>query len=227
MTDRIPEAVLFDLDGTLADTAPDLIAALARLRRELGLPGADLSALRNVASRGAAAILDDGLPERDAAERKALLPRFIDDYHRRCWDSSRPFEGMPELLDSLERDGIAWGVVTNKLGRLAAEVIERAGWRPRIACLVAGDSTPNPKPAPDPVRSACRILGVAPDTTVFVGDDERDIAAGRAAGTRTAAATWGYISEPGDVPRWGADLVVDSPIALAEALGIEMRRKAS
>jgi phosphoglycolate phosphatase len=221
-----PLAVLFDLDGTLADTAPDLIAALERIRNRLGLPVIDPAPLRTVASHGAVAILEAGLPELGAADSERLRPEFIEDYRRHCWDRSEPFDGMRELIAALEDNGTAWGVVTNKPGVLAREVVGRAGWGARAACLIAGDSAGRPKPAPDPVRMACRAIGVAPAEALLVGDDERDVIAGRAAGTRTAAALWGYIDNPESVAAWGADCVVASPTELGRDLGVLPSRAA-
>lgn len=224
MMDRLPEAVLFDLDGTLADTAPDLIAALERLRTELGLPRIETGRLRAHVGRGAVAILDGGLPELGQADRDAFRARYLDDYQARCWDASRPFDGMPEFLDRLDTAGVPWGVVTNKLERFARPVLEQAGWAERIGCLVAGDTTERAKPAPDPVLAACAALAANPEYVVFVGDDERDVISGRAAGTRTVAAMWGYIQEPEAVAGWGADAMADVPAALDGLLGLERSR---
>lgn len=221
MRAHLPEAVLFDLDGTLADTAPDLIAALERLRGELGLPRIETGGLRVHAGRGAIAILEGGLPELGQAERDAFRARYLDDYESRCWDASRPFDGMPEFLDRLDAAGVPWGVVTNKLERFARPVLEQAGWAGRIGCLVAGDTTGRAKPAPDPVLAACSALGANPRRVSFVGDDERDVIAGRAAGTRTVAALWGYIQSPEKVPGWGADVLAEAPAALGGLLGLE------
>ena len=221
MMDRPPEAVLFDLDGTLADTAPDLIAALERLRAELGLPRIETGGLRAHASRGANAILALGLPELGGADRDAFRSRYLDDYQAHCWDASRPFDGMPELLDCLDAAGVPWGVVTNKLSRLARPVLDQAGWAERIACLIAGDTTGRAKPAPEPVLAACSALGIEPRRVVFVGDDERDVIAGQAAGTSTVAALWGYIPSPERVAGWGADAMAGAPSALHEFLGLK------
>jgi len=224
--DRMPEAVLFDLDGTLADTAPDLIAALERLRASLGLAAIETGALRQRVGRGAVAILEGGLPELDRAEREALRGGFLDDYQARCWDASTPFDGIPEFLDALEALGIPWGVVTNKIERLARPVLERAGWADRAGCLVAGDTAAKAKPAPDPVLEACRALAVDSSRAVFIGDDERDVISGRAAGTRTIAALWGYIPESADVGAWGADAIADTPAVLADLLNLQRPRAA-
>ncbi|MEX0915051.1 MAG: HAD-IA family hydrolase [Wenzhouxiangellaceae bacterium] len=226
MMGRVPEAVLFDLDGTLADTAPDLVAALKRLRAELGLPTIDTDRLRVRAGRGAIAILEGGLPELAEADRNAFRARYLDDYQAHCWEASRPFEGMPDFLDIMDSLGVPWGIVTNKIERLARPLLEQAGWAGRIGCLVAGDTVARPKPAPDPVLTACAALDVDPRNVVFVGDDERDVISGRAAGTRTVAALWGYIREPERVAGWGADAMVETPEALPGLLGLKRPRAA-
>lgn len=226
MMDRNPEAVLFDLDGTLADTAPDLIAALERLRLELGLPKIETDPLRQRVGRGAVAILEGGLPELGQADREAFRARFLDDYQARCWDASRPYDGIPDFLDVLETMGVPWGVVTNKIERLARPLLEQAGWADRMGCLVAGDTAARPKPAPDPVLAACSALGADPCRVIFVGDDERDVIAGRAAGTRTVAALWGYVAEPERVTAWGADAIAEMPGALAGLLNLRRSRVA-
>ncbi|MFN2334046.1 MAG: HAD-IA family hydrolase [Wenzhouxiangellaceae bacterium] len=212
------EAILFDLDGTLLDSAPDLVAALARLRLELDLPGFDFRPLRAAASRGATAILERGLPELDEHDRLAFLPRYLDDYQTHCWEASRVFDGIPECLEAIEAQGLVWGVVTNKIERLAVPVLEQAGWLGRSGCLIAGDTTAWSKPSPEPVLAACRKLGIDPRKTLFVGDDRRDIDAGRAAGTGTAVALWGYIESNDDPADWSADRMLESPAALYEFL---------
>ena len=221
------QAVLFDLDGTLVDSAPDLIAALNRLRRTLGLPAAESAPLRAVAGRGAVAILKTGLPEIGEADREAFRAGFLDDYQAHCWERSQIFDGVSALLDQIEAAGLGWGVVTNKLHRLAAPVIEQAGWAQRAGCLIAGDSTPNPKPAPDPVLAACDTLGVEPQKTLFVGDDQRDIQAGRSAGCITAAAHWGYVPADESPADWQADADFASPAALLAWLSPRIGRASS
>jgi len=215
------DAVLFDLDGTLADTAPDLIGALQRLRREIGLPPADPVPLRAVASRGAPKILELGLPELDKSKRSAVRSRYLELYASRCWCDSRAFDGIEACLDLIEAAGQRWGIVTNKVEALARSVIRRAGWEARAGCLIGGDSTPCPKPAADPVLAACRALGVAPARAVLVGDDRRDVEAGRAAGTYTVAAAWGYIPAGERPAAWGADELLATPAALLAWLSPE------
>ncbi|MEM1080811.1 MAG: HAD-IA family hydrolase [Pseudomonadota bacterium] len=200
------QAVLFDLDGTLVDSAPDLIGALNRLRTSLGMPETDPKPLWPVAGRGAAAILKAGIPELSEQERAAFQASFLDDYQSHCWRDSRVFEGIPALLDALDQSNRPWGVVTNKLNRLAQPVVQHADWGERASCLIAGDSTHNPKPAPDPVVLACRTLQIPADRVLFVGDDARDIEAGRAAGCFTAAAHWGYIAASDSALDWPADV---------------------
>lgn len=209
-------AVLFDLDGTLADTAHDLIAAVNRVRAHIGLPPADPAGLRPHASRGAAGLMERGLPELSPDQREPWRQLFLDHYRANCWHLSRPFPGIEALLDRLEAAGIQWGVVTNKLECLTRPILEQAGWLDRAGCVICGDSTTAPKPAPDPVRAACARLGVAPAEVVFIGDDRRDVDAGSAAGSATGVALWGYI-EPGEQPRsWAADWWFESAAEVRE-----------
>lgn len=218
MTAPVISAVLFDLDGTLIDSAPDLLAALDLARSRLGLPGADHAALRHHASRGAAGILNAGIGEHDSLDMERLKKQFLDDYAGSLWSQTRPFAGIEALLTNLLESGLALGIVTNKASRFADPVIGHAGWAAHFGCLVTGDRVTHPKPHPEPVLAACKALGVAPAQTLFVGDDRRDIEAGQAAGTRTAVATWGYIDPAEDPARWGADLLAASPRELLLAM---------
>ncbi len=210
-------AVLFDLDGTLADSAPDLVAALSALSREIGEPEPDPIAVSRVVSTGGRAILRCGLP-RIAEERiEELLPRYLHLYAERGNVSTRLYEGIDEVLRSLEARGIPWGIVTNKVGWLAAPVIEQLGLKGRCSALVAGDTLSVRKPDPAPVLHACALMKADPLLTQFVGDDLRDIEAGRAAGTRTIAAAWGYLNG-GDPHSWGADAIANDVAALPACL---------
>lgn len=210
-------AVLFDLDGTLADSAPDLVAALATLCDEIGAAPPDPVAVSRVVSAGGRAILRQGLPGIDDARVKALLPRYLDLYATRSNAATVLYDGIAAMLDGLDARSIAWGIVTNKAGWLAGPVVEHLGLGGRCGVLVAGDTLAQRKPDPAPVLHACAALGIEPARTIFVGDDLRDIVAGRSAGTRTIAAGWGYL-DGGDPHAWGADLVVDTVADLPRAL---------
>ncbi|QOC21129.1 HAD-IA family hydrolase [Wenzhouxiangella sp. AB-CW3] len=211
-------AVLFDLDGTLLDSAPDLLATLDRLRAGLGLPPSDHAALRHHASRGAAGLLQAGLGERADIDEEQLREKFFDDYERNLWLHTRAFEGVTALLAALGRSGIPMGIVTNKISRFAEPILVHAGWESMFDCLVTGDRVARPKPDAEPVLTACRVLDVAPEQVMFLGDDRRDVDAGRAAGAGTAVATWGYIP-PGEKPRqWGADALLARPADLLDML---------
>jgi N-acetyl-D-muramate 6-phosphate phosphatase len=220
-----PQCVLFDLDGTLVDTAPDLGLAANLVREELNLPPLPMCDYRPSASGGARGLLKVALgirPEDEGyAQRKE---RFLVHYRANLSTGSRLFDGVPEMLDSLDRAGIRWGVVTNKVAEFSRPLIDDLGLQQRCACLVCGDSTPKPKPAPDPLLLASEQIGVLPRECVYVGDDERDILAGRAAHMRTIAAGWGYMGDKPDPREWAADVIVDSPADLVSLL--ELRRAA-
>ncbi len=214
------KAVLFDLDGTLVDSAPDLIAAMDRLRAELGEPPCVADAVRRVVSRGGRAMLRAAFPEADEARIEILLPRFLEIYSQHLAAATRPYDGVTELLAALEAGGLRWGIVTNKAGWLARPLLERLGLAGRCAALVAGDCLPVRKPDPAPVRHACALAGLDPGDCLFVGDDRRDIEAGHGAGTVTVAAAWGYLDgeDPAD---WGADHVLARPADLLGLLGTD------
>ena len=214
-----PRAVLFDLDGTLVDSAPDLVAAVAALCAELGAPPPDAEAVRRVVSAGGRAMLRRGLPGADDAMIDQWLPRFLDIYSVAMVRHTRLYEGMAEVLDLFGAHAIAWGIVTNKPGWLARPMLAQMPFHGGCAALVTGDCLPVRKPDPAPVLRACELIGVDADACVFVGDDLRDVQAGRAAGVRTIAAAWGYL-DGGDPRQWGADCVVDAPCGLPAALGL-------
>ena len=214
-----PELVLFDLDGTLVDSAPDLIAAAGVLCRELGEPPPEGHRVREAVSAGGRAILRRALPNADAVRIDVVLPRFLDIYAGTIAVQSRLFPGLDESLVRIERAGIPWGIVTNKPVWLARPLLDALGLSGRCAVLVGGDTLVVKKPDPEPVRHACAAVGADPSASAFVGDDPRDVEAGRAAGTRTLVAAWGYLD--GADPRdWGADAIVTDPSALPLALGI-------
>ena len=214
---RPPRAILFDLDGTLADTAPDLAAAANFLRQERGLDDAPYEQLRPVASAGARGLIGAALrihPGHD--EYEALRVRFLDRYEANMSQHSRLFDGIPELLAQLESRQIAWGIVTNKAARFTDVLAPQIGLG-HAACIVSGDTTPHPKPHPAPLLEAARRLQLAPEDCWYVGDDLRDIQAGRAASMPTIAAAWGYCghSEP---TGWDADALLHAPLQILTLL---------
>ncbi len=213
-------AVLFDLDGTFADTAPDLAAALNRMRVARALPELPLVRLRPMASHGARGLLELGFGlTPDDAGYVSMRDEFIANYAAAICVHTRLYDGMQELTVALLQRAIPWGIVTNKVGALTVSLLQALALRPAPGCVVCGDTTPRPKPAPDPLWHAAALLGVAPADCVYVGDDGRDIQAARAAGMAAAAAAYGYGG--GVAPQeWGADFIVAEPRALRARLGV-------
>jgi phosphoglycolate phosphatase len=206
------QAVLFDLDGTLLDSAADLYAALRIYCDEVGTAVPPYDVVREVVSRGGRAILRCAFAEDDAA-LLVRMPRYLDIYAGIMAQHTRPFDGIEPLLAAIEARDLRWGIVTNKPGFLTEELIKRMDWDLRASAVVCGDTLPVKKPDPAPVLLACAHAAVAPQCAVFVGDDARDIQAGRDAGLVTVAAAWGYL-DGGDPWQWGADVVLDTPDAL-------------
>jgi phosphoglycolate phosphatase len=206
------EAVLFDLDGTLADTARDLGAALNRLRSEVGLADLPFERLRPVASNGVRGLLQAGLglcPEH--ADYAGFAQRFLDHYMAALCVDTVLFDGIPELLDDLEASGIAWGIVTNKQQRFTLPLVDMLGLGQRAGCIVSGDSAPRAKPHPEPLLLASEQLKVDPQRCIYVGDDIRDVQAGRSAGMYTVAAGYGYLGCGEPISAWGADRIIEHP----------------
>lgn len=223
MSKRLPDAVtgvLFDLDGTLLDSAPDLYAALRAQCMEEGTPPPPYAPVRQVVSRGARAVLRCAFGARGEPAVEALLPRYLQLYQQMMAGQTSAFDGVDDLLARLEAGGLRWGIVTNKAAFLTDELIRRVGWAARAGAVVSGDTLPVKKPDPAPVLLACDRAGLAPAHCLFVGDDQRDIQAGAAAGLFTVAVTWGYL-DGGDPHAWGADAVLDHPAELAAMLQLE------
>jgi phosphoglycolate phosphatase len=213
------DAVLFDLDGTLADTAPDLAGALNRLRRDRGLGPLPVHALRPHASAGARGLIGAGLGVLpDAPEYPALRDAFLAHYEACLADTTELFAGVADLLDALEARGLRWGIVTNKAARFTVPVVAAVGLAARAGTVVSGDTTPNPKPHPDPLYHAARELGIPACRCVYVGDDLRDITAGNAAGMPTLVARWGYLGTGEPPERWPAAGGADHPLGLLDWL---------
>jgi phosphoglycolate phosphatase len=211
-----PKLVLFDLDGTLLDSAPDMLAAICALRGERGEPAMDLAELRPHVSKGARAMLAAGFPTLDPGARDAMIPAFLAAYQRELARHGGPFAGVEDMLAALEGAGSRWGIVTNKPEYLAAALMPLLGWETRCAVLVGGDTLPVRKPDPLPLVHAAELLGVAPRDCAYVGDDERDIVAARAAGMPSVVALWGYRPEGEDPAAWGGDVLVEQPADLLD-----------
>jgi len=200
------KAILFDLDGTFADTAPDLGHALNLQREARGHQPLPIEPLRKVASSGARGLLGVGFGLKPGdADYEAMRVEFLDLYERNLCRHTRLFPGIPELLDGIEERGLAWGIVTNKATRFTLPLLDQLGIRPRAGCVVCGDTTPHTKPHPAPMFAAAQALGVPAEHCLYVGDDERDMLAGRAAGMRVAVAAYGYLGNGKPPEQWDAD----------------------
>ncbi len=210
--------VLFDLDGTLADTAPDLGYALNQQRLARGMSELPIEAVRSQASSGARGLLKVGFDmEPGQSGYDAMRDEFLDIYEENVARSSRLFPGIPALLDQIERRALRWGIVTNKAKRFTFPLLRALELMERAQCVICGDTTPNPKPHPAPLLAAADMLGVPPRQCIYVGDDERDVQAGHGAGMPVVVARYGYLGN-GTLPeQWGADGFIDAP---ADLLGV-------
>jgi phosphoglycolate phosphatase len=205
-------AVFFDLDGTLADTAPDLGRALNRLRAERGLEPLPLGIMRAHASSGARGLLKAGFgstPESEGYD--ALRDRFLELYAQNLCVDTRLFDGIPELLSTIDARPLPWGIVTNKAKRFTEPLLRALAVDRLAACVVSGDSTAHIKPHPAQLLLAASLLSLPPADCIYIGDDLRDLQAARAAGMRFAAAGWGYLGDGIDPDTWGADAVSTDP----------------
>ena len=212
-------AVLFDMDGTLLDTAPDFVAVCQAMRAARDLPPLDEQLIRDVVSGGARAMVSVTFGLEVGAEGfEALRLEFLERYQQHCAVLSRPFDGMPELLEDIERAHLQWGVATNKPVTFAEPIMQRLGYAERSRVLVCPDHVTRSKPDPEPLLLACSQLGIDPSRVLFIGDDLRDIESGRDAGTKTAAVRYGYIHPEDNPAHWGADVIVDHPRELIDVL---------
>ncbi len=212
-------AVLFDMDGTLLDTAPDFIAVAQAMRLARGLDRVPDQQIRDVVSGGARAMVLGAFDVDPLSEAfEALRLEFLDRYQRHCAIESQLYDGMAELLAEIERTNLVWGVVTNKPLRFAEPIMHQLGLASRSAILICPDHVSKSKPDPEPMLLACNQLDLDPSTVLFVGDDLRDVESGRAAGSRTAAVRYGYIHPDDDPETWGADVVVNHPLELRPLL---------
>ena len=214
---QVIRAVLFDLDGTLLDTAPDMARTVNLMRTRRGLEPVPLEQVRAHVSRGARGMICSAFGmTTEHPDFMAMREEFLELYGANLCIDTTLFPGMEELLADLEARAIAWGVVTNKFERFARPLIDTLGLGARAAIVVGGDTCARAKPFPDPLLHAARQIDVAPAETLYVGDDERDIQAARAAGMPVLAAAYGYLGDGAPVESWGADAVVDSARAIGE-----------
>jgi phosphoglycolate phosphatase len=201
------DAVLFDLDGTLVDTAPDMVAVLLDIQKSEGKAPLAYSLARNYVSHGAAGLVGLGFPDASKDQLERLRIEFLDRYEKEVCNHSTLFPGLAVLLDRFDAAGIPWGIVTNKPERMTSPLLISLGIAGRSASTVSGDTIPERKPDPAPLLLACEQAGVVPERVIYVGDAARDIEAGRAAGMYTIAATYGYITDDDDPAAWNAHVI--------------------
>ncbi len=209
-------AVLFDLDGTLIDTAPDMVAVLQDMQSDHGHTPVEYELGRSFVSNGAVGLLRLGFPDADDDQVETLRPEYLARYLDRVSSASTLFPGLDLLVDTLDAHARPWGVVTNKPHHLTEPLMLALDLLERAACCVSGDTLPQRKPDPAPLHHACAVAGIDAATTIYVGDSSRDIEAGRAAGMITIAAAYGYITPDDDAQAWGADLIARDTEELAQ-----------
>jgi phosphoglycolate phosphatase len=214
-------AVLFDLDGTLIDSAPDLAGAGNDMRAARGLPVLPLSHFRPMVGAGARGMVGRALQVGPGdADFEALRDEFLQRYEARMTRETRVFADMQPVLEALRRQALPWGIVTNKATRFSEPLVRALGLIGEVATLVCGDTTPHAKPHPAPLLEAARRIGIEAADCVYVGDDLRDVQAGHAAGMLTIAAAWGYLGEGDHVAEWGAHHVIERPGELLKLLAL-------
>jgi N-acetyl-D-muramate 6-phosphate phosphatase len=213
-----PRAILFDLDGTLLDTAPDMIGALNSLRRENRLGAVSFEAARASVSHGAARLVHLGFPDADPQRLAELQRRFLELYAAQVSAQTRLFDGMDSVLAELANRGLALGIVTNKPAWLTEPLLEALKLRERFVCVVSGDTLSERKPHPLPMRHAAKLAGVAPEACIYVGDAERDVQAAHAADMQALVATYGYLGADENWQAWGGDGAIGRPVDLLEWL---------
>ena len=216
-TPEVIKAVLFDLDGTLLDSAPDLVATLNHLRTGLGLTAMPIDHLSHFVSRGAPGLIKAGMPPCDEETFALWYDSFLEHYKDNSFNNSRPYEGVEQLLSELTNRNIPWGIVTNKKESLSFPILEKTGWLTAASVVICGDTVAFSKPHPEPVLAACRRIGVNPEFALMVGDDRRDVEAGRRAGCRTAFASYGYADKETQSDCEADTVLIDKP---QEVLGL-------
>lgn len=215
------DAVLFDLDGTLIDSAPDLAGAGNEMRVARGLPALPFQDFRPIVGTGARGMLAVALKVGPAdPEFEALKDEFLLRYEQRITRDTAVFPGVANLLRSLNTVNVPCAIVTNKAARFALPLVDFMGLREQVASVICGDTTPHTKPHPAPLLEAAIRMGISPRRCVYVGDDLRDVQAGHAAGMITVAAAWGYLGNGEPIGAWGAHHVVESPESLLSLLAV-------
>lgn len=212
------DAVLFDLDGTLIDTAPDMVGVLQNQLQDEGRDRIDYAAARSNVSNGSAGLIRLAFPDVTAKEHERLRTDYLDRYVMSVCEESTLFSGLADLLDLLDGADIPWGVVTNKPTRMTDPLMDALGLLNRATCTISGDTIPQRKPDPAPLLLAAEKTGILPGRTTYVGDALRDIEAGNAAGMFTIAAGYGYVTDDDDPIRWNADVIVSDPQELTMML---------
>jgi phosphoglycolate phosphatase len=213
------QAVLFDLDGTLIDSAPDLGAAVDKMRVDRGMSSMPLAHYRHMAGAGARGMISLAFGYTpDHPDYEAMKEEFFRNYESCMTERTFAFEGVAQMIAALVATKLPWGVVTNKSKRFAEPLTQAMPLFKSSAVLICGDTTPHAKPHPEPLLEAARRLGLDPSTCIYVGDDERDIVAGHAAHMKTIAAAYGYLGAQGDVEKWHADAQIQSPSELASLI---------
>ena len=221
MISSTAKAVLFDLDGTLIDSAPDLAGAANELRAAHGLAALPYDIFRPMVGSGARGMLAVAFDIGPQHERfTELRDDFLRRYEQRMTHETRLFEAIVPVLEALDRKSRPWGIVTNKAARFTDPLVRSLGLHPRAATVIAGDTTPHSKPHPAPLLEAARRLELDPSQCIYVGDDVRDVQAGRAAGMATAVAAWGYLGHGEPIESWGAEYIARRPADLLNLLGL-------
>lgn len=206
------KTILFDLDGTLIDTAPDMANALNILLKEEGCNSLSYESIRPVVSNGSVALVELGFPELQCGDTKERLKqRYLDIYEEKLCVDSVLFPGMEILLERIENQNMNWGVVTNKPGWLTEPLMLQIGLIERASCIISGDTTNNRKPHPEPMYLACKEARSKPEHCIYIGDAQRDIQAGKNAGMKTVIANYGYIGDWENTRDWGADYEINTP----------------
>lgn len=211
-------SVFFDLDGTLVDTAPDMVAVLQHLQEERGVDPIPYELARSNVSNGAIGLLTVGFPELEFEFGDEMHQAYLERYAEMICEESRIFDDLGELLNQLDDMGCPWGVVTNKPEQLTVPLLIALGLADRSACIVSGDTLSVRKPDPAPLLLACDVAGVDPETSIYIGDAERDIEAGQRAGMATIAAAYGYITADDDPREWDADVISTTTDELAQII---------